>query len=322
MVGTDGGYYDINLVDDPGVSRRRNSWDSCNGNYKWKGWWRMKASELIRDFQKSLEEAWGYIWGKSHEMWSKAKQEQYAKDYADDPDRALSVKYGGKWSGHWVTDCSGIFSYWFKQHGQEMYHGSNTMYKSWCTAKGQLKGGKRTDGQELKPGTAIFTGTENKHGHVGLYIGNGQIIEAKGAQYGVVTSPITQSRWTYWGELKGVEFDGQPTPEPGTDKPTLRKGDKGEWVTKLQTKLYQLGYNLGKYGIDGDFGSATETAVESFQRDNGLNADGVVGAKTWAALENSDPISLYTVWIEHLPYYKAEALVKAYDGCSYMRKEN
>ena len=38
---------------------------------------------------------------------------------------------------------------------------------------------------ETMPGTALFTGSEGSHGHVGLYIGNGEVIEAQGTKAGV-----------------------------------------------------------------------------------------------------------------------------------------
>lgn len=57
---------------------------------------------------------------------------------------------------------------------------------------------------------------------------------------------------------------------------TLRKGDKGEEVKLLQTKL-----NITSDGI---FGDDTESAVMSFQREHNLVVDGIVGDKTWAAL--------------------------------------
>lgn len=66
--------------------------------------------------------------------------------------------------------------------------------------------------------------------------------------------------------------------------PTLRKGDKGADVANVQRLLMQAGYALPKYGADGDFGDECLTAVKAFQRDNKLTVDGIVGAKTWAAL--------------------------------------
>ena len=66
------------------------------------------------------------------------------------------------------------------------------------------------------------------------------------------------------------------------DAAVLKKGSKGDEVVTLQKKLKQWGYYSGT--VDGVFGSATETAVKYFQRKNGLTADGIVGAKTAAAL--------------------------------------
>ena len=66
--------------------------------------------------------------------------------------------------------------------------------------------------------------------------------------------------------------------------PTLRKGDKGADVANVQNLLMQAGYALPKYGADGDFGDECLNAVKAFQKDNKLTVDGIVGAKTWAAL--------------------------------------
>lgn len=66
--------------------------------------------------------------------------------------------------------------------------------------------------------------------------------------------------------------------------PVLRKGDKGLRVRALQALLIGYGYSCGKAGVDGDFGSGTENALECFQEDNNLTADGIAGAKTWTKL--------------------------------------
>ena len=67
----------------------------------------------------------------------------------------------------------------------------------------------------------------------------------------------------------------------------LRKGNKGALVKELQEKLIAKGYSCGSSGADGDFGQGTYNAVVSFQRDHGLDADGIVGPSTWSALYNS-----------------------------------
>ena len=63
---------------------------------------------------------------------------------------------------------------------------------------------------------------------------------------------------------------------------TVRKGSRGEDVTYLQKQLTVLGYGVG--AIDGIFGMKTLEAVKSFQVDNNLSVDGIVGANTWALL--------------------------------------
>ncbi len=61
-----------------------------------------------------------------------------------------------------------------------------------------------------------------------------------------------------------------------------KQGSRGDEVTQIQTKLSELGYYNGK--IDGIFGSGTKSAVINFQKDNGLNPDGIAGSKTLEAL--------------------------------------
>ena len=276
----------------------------------------IKAQELIEKFQYALDNKWGYIWGASGQLWTQAKQDAATRD--------MTVKYGSKWIGHYVADCSGLFTWAFKQLGGYMYHGSNTMFKKYSIANGELKNGQRTDGEKLKPGSAVYTGTKDDHGHVGLYIGGGWVIEAKGTQYGVVRSSVAEKKWTWWGELTGVEY-GENAPvqpsNPTNDEtgkqtlPTLRKGDKGDAVKYLQTLLIARGYDLGKWGADGDFGSATQAAVKRFQRDWDLIQDGVVGNDTWKMLLSTPEKPVYyTVTIPHQTKEKADEIVNKYGG--------
>lgn len=65
------------------------------------------------------------------------------------------------------------------------------------------------------------------------------------------------------------------------DTDTLRRGGRGEAVRELQLTLTALGFPLQ---ADGVFGAATEAMVKAFQKENGLAADGIVGAGTRAAL--------------------------------------
>lgn len=145
--------------------------------------------------------------------------------------------------------------------------------------------------------------------HTGIHIGGGIIIHCSGT---VKRGKTTDKGWTHYAIPKGV--DGKvPTPEPGTDKPTLRRGSQGAYVTLAQTKLIQMGYDLTPYGADGKFGAKTEAAVKQFQRDQGLEADGIVGPKTWAALDDGKA-ETYTVTVQHISRSVAEEIIGKYGG--------
>lgn len=227
----------------------------------------IKASDLIKLFQQALDEEWGYIWGQRGQTWTQAKQDAATRD--------MTVRYGQKWVGRRVADCSGLFVWAFKELEGSIYHGSNTMWKKYTTNKGTLTGE-----MSIRPGTAVFTvGSDGVRGHVGLYIGDDVCIEAKGTAYGVVTSPL--SRWDEWGELVGVEYD-LPADVAYIAPRTLRKGNRGSDVEEVQRILNQDPRYPTK--VDGIFGTDTATSVRAFQADNGLKADGIVGPATWAKL--------------------------------------
>ena len=81
------------------------------------------------------------------------------------------------------------------------------------------------------------------------------------------------------------------TPTATATDPTLRQGDSGAAVTKLQQLLNAKGINVK---VDGDFGNTTRAAVVQFQKQNSIAVDGIVGPQTWQALRRDDdaPIQL------------------------------
>jgi len=70
---------------------------------------------------------------------------------------------------------------------------------------------------------------------------------------------------------------------------TIQKGSTGSDVSYCQTLLNTHDYALN---VDGVFGTGTEATVKAFQGDNGLQADGIVGANTWNALEASQTVAV------------------------------
>ena len=271
------------------------------------------ASDLIAKFQYALDQKWGYIWGAAGLIWTEDQQRAATREQ--------TIKYGSKWIGKHVVDCSGLFSWAFKQLGGYMYHGSNTMWREYTVSRGKLRNGKRTDGGDLLPGTAVFTDHEGDKTHVGLYVGGGYVIEAAGTQQGVIKSKVTNDKWTHWAVLKGLTMNmtekpeaavPAPDPERQETRPTIRKGSRGEYVTLMQTMLVNRGYSLGN--VDGIFGARTDAAVREFQKANGLAVDGVCGPKTWAALDRVPEESgvTYTVTISGIRKDQAMELLRMY----------
>lgn len=80
-----------------------------------------------------------------------------------------------------------------------------------------------------------------------------------------------------------VHFDARLGPPAcSAGYPLVKEGMRGVYVCTLQDALNTVGsYNVG---IDGVFGPNTRSAVRSFQAQNGLTADGIVGCDTWTSL--------------------------------------
>lgn len=86
------------------------------------------------------------------------------------------------------------------------------------------------------------------------------------------------------GTVTASPIGSAPGPAPsGTDYPLLKQGAKGEAVTRLQNLLAAAGHSVGK--VDGVFGAATLAAVKAFQTKIATDVDGVVGPRSWGALE-------------------------------------
>ena len=176
----------------------------------------INSADLIAKFRQAQSEGWGYIWGERGGVWTQAKQ--------DGATREQTIKYGQKWVGKKVADCSGLFSWAFNQLGGYMYQGSNTMWAKYMVNKGLLTGGHIP-----KPGSVVFKTKGDDRYHVGLFVGNDVVIEAKGTSSGVVVSSL--KFWHEWGEPKGVIFSGESeVPMFTPNLVILPKGKEGQTV--------------------------------------------------------------------------------------------
>ena len=120
----------------------------------------------------------------------------------------------------------------------------------------------------------------------------GVLLVALGFLIGQMVPTIGRVRWEM--SLTPTPVPDAPesvmavTPDPSlpTAEPVLRNGMTGAAVKNLQSRLYTLGYYTAE--IDGQYGAVTKDAVLTFQRINGLDADGIVGAVTRNVLFSSE----------------------------------
>lgn len=215
-----------------------------------------------------------YWYGTFGQAASKSLYEQKKRQYP----QQYTWEYGGETAK--VHDCVGLIKGYLWCDGPEdtspIYDGAqdksaNAMYAA-CKTKGEM-----TTMPDV-PGVLVFF-----PGHVGVYIGNGEVIEARNRRYGVCKTKLTDRPWKTWGYCPYVAYEvAQKTKD--IDLPVLKKGAKGDSVKAMQILLMGYGYDMAGYGADASFGGATEQALKAYQSASGLESDGACGPKTWRKL--------------------------------------
>lgn len=121
-------------------------------------------------------------------------------------------------------------------------------------------------------------------GHVGIYVGNGKVVEWRGFSYGCVMTDVHKRPWTHWYKMPWVEYGEAAEPESGAllGSRLLKRGAKGADVRQLQQTLNDLGFAAGE--TDGIYGADTEAAVRRMQQAALVAVDGQYGANSHAAL--------------------------------------
>ena len=127
------------------------------------------------------------------------------------------------------------------------------------------------------PGLLVFY-----DGHVGVYIGGGEVIECRSRKYGVVKTKLKDRPWKNWGYCPYINYEAQQVITVAL--PVLRKGVKSEVVRRMQDLLIGHGHDMEGHGADGSFGGATKRALEKFQKEKRLPVTGECDAATWAKL--------------------------------------
>lgn len=172
------------------------------------------VNDILSIFGKMLSEGWGYIPNSSGEIWTQEKQNKSTNN--------LVNKYGQRWIGHRVADCSGAFVYAYKQHGLNIYHGSNRIAREYviellppsmakpgmAAFKGRNPGTQYYDlPNEYKPGGKHYNGDTVDYYHIGLVDRDGvNVINAQSTQKGVKRTKLSDG-WCAVGYLKSVIYE-------------------------------------------------------------------------------------------------------------------
>lgn len=163
------------------------------------------------------------------------------------------------------VDCSGIFCAAFGNQGGNIYHGSNTIYRSYLTDKGPL-----TKVSQLFVGAAVFKWSESgepskyeKDGlgnfqHIGLVVSVNplQIIHASSAA-GCVTMDTKLGKWKYWGRLKGVDYSAAAAPVVP---------EKPEIFISISEGIDNMYYGIGEVKTNGGTLNVRDSASSSARK--------------------------------------------------------
>lgn len=159
--------------------------------------------DLVKWAKHAQENGWGYVWGSHGNLLNKTELERlesvfgsHVTDYDD------FIRHN--WLGKRTADCVGLIKGygWYDTESGKITVGSNGMQD--VTADGMFSAAteKGTIDTILEiPGLAVW-----HEGHIGIYIGNGEVIEAMGTQYGVVKTQLKNGRWTHWLKVPYIQY--------------------------------------------------------------------------------------------------------------------
>ena len=177
----------------------------------------------------------GYAWGAEGELCTQSLLDELARRAPDQKENILTV--ANRWIGKRVWDCSGVMRGASKALYKRVSGGATKIFDEWCSAKGPI------ETMPDEPGTFVFNGNATNKTHIGTYVGNDMVVDARGSAYGVLYQGFSQYKpgWKYWGQWDLLDFTNtiptQPQEEAiwsGTVK-TRTGGGIGLWTSNAKT---------------------------------------------------------------------------------------
>lgn len=161
------------------------------------------AADLVTYVTNAWNSGWGYVWGTYGQVLTPELLQYKLTQYPDGVGKYANF-IQANWLGRHTADCVGLIKGYgwlstdtmtidYGTHGMPDI-GANEMYFN-ATHKGMIETMPDT------PGLAVW-----KTGHIGVYIGNGEVIEAMGTKYGVVKTQLEGRGWTHWLEIPYINY--------------------------------------------------------------------------------------------------------------------
>lgn len=263
---------------------------------------------MVESVEREVQRGSIYVWGAQGQRGNQITDSWIRKmeTSAANADRAIAYWTKSKKTHNaneiGAFDCSGLIWWVINQNGNP---GTDD------TANGLLKRCASISKSALQPGDFVFEYANGKSSHVGVYVGSGKVVEARGRDYGVCYTDLDKRNWKKYGRpdfiyTDAVKYesvssgnDAKPAPvqtaPPVSSVPKLTRNLKmtspmmrGDDVKQVQERLKR--HKVDICTIDGIYGKKTRDGVMKFQkariaegRDIGT-ADGIVGQRTWSIL--------------------------------------
>ena len=166
--------------------------------------------DLVKWSEFAADKGWGYVWGTYGTVLSDSFLESKVTQYPDEVGGNEEF-IRANWLGKRTADCVGLIKgySWYDTTSQSTILvsngmpdiGADDMYNN-ATEKGTI------DTISEIPGLAVW-----KEGHIGVYIGNGEIVEAYGTTTGVIRSQLSNGGWTHWLKIPYITYLEQEVTE-------------------------------------------------------------------------------------------------------------
>lgn len=159
--------------------------------------------DLVQWAIQAEKNHWGYVWGTFGSVFTTSLYEYKLQQYPEEIG-AYSDFILANWLGGRTADCVGLIKGygWLNEETLEINYGTNGMPDIGADSMYYNASEKGSIGTIPEiPGLAVWHA-----GHIGIYIGGGEVIEAKGTKYGVIRSNLADGNWTHWLKIPYITY--------------------------------------------------------------------------------------------------------------------